>query len=78
MLDYDNAVTREWNLQSSDNCDMSACVSVRVPVKILLPIWIFSIPSMKKRSEGAGPSKLLKAISINLRFKRLKPTGIDP
>ena len=73
MLDYDNAVTREWNLQSSDNCDMSACVSV-----ILLPIWIFSIPSIKKRSEGAGPSKLLKAISINLRFKRLKPTGIDP
>lgn len=57
---------------------MSACVSVRVPVKILLSIWIFSIPSMKKRSEGAGPSKLLKAISINLRFKRLKPTGIDP
>ena len=33
---------------------------------------------MKKRSEGAGPSKLLYAISINLRFKRLKPTGIDP
>ena len=78
MLDYDNAVTREWNLPSLNNCDMSACVSVRVPVNILWSIWIFSIPSMKKRSEGTGPSKLLKAISINLRFKQLKPIGIDP